>query len=203
MKICVLGSGNIGGTLGHKWAQRGHQVTFGVRDPQADKVNDLLSETGDNVSAAAPLDAVQGADVVLVAIPGSTVADLARKLGGRLDRRIIIDATNNVGQREMNNLSALSEQAPNATFYRAFNALGWENFADPMIDGTQVDLFFCGDDGADRSKVEQLIADIGLRPVYVGGRDQTPVLDSLTRLWFALALAQGRGRHLAFKMLEG
>ncbi len=203
MKICVLGSGNIGSILGQKWAHKGHQVIFGVRDPEADKVSALLSECGGDASAARPVDAVAGADVVLVAIPGPAVADLASKLGGRLDRRIIIDATNNVGHPEMNNLGTLNEYAPNATFYRAFNSLGWENFAEPMIGGTQVDLFFCGDDGADRPTVEQLIIDIGLRPVYVGGRDQTPVLDNLTRLWFALALVQGRGRHLAFKMLEG
>ena len=51
------------------------------------------------------------------------------------------------------------------------------------------------------SQVEQLIADIGLRPVWVGGPEYTPTVDAIASLWFALALKQGRGRHLAFKLL--
>ena len=33
MKIGVIGAGNIGGTIGAKWAARDHEVFFGVRDP--------------------------------------------------------------------------------------------------------------------------------------------------------------------------
>jgi len=202
MKIAVLGSGNVGGTLGRKWAQKDHQVIFGVRDPQATKVEVLLTEAGNGASAATLAGATQEADVVVVAIPGSAVPALAKSLSGSLDGKIIIDATNNVGQPEMDNLEPLSRHAQEATFYRAFNSLGWENFAEPVLDGIQADLFFCGDDGPERAMVEQLIADIGLRPIYVGGLDQKSIVDNVTRLWFVLALSQGRGRHLAFKMLE-
>ncbi len=51
--------------------------------------------------------------------------------------------------------------------------------------------------------VEGLIRDVGLGPVYVGGLDQAEVLDGVLRLWFAVAIGQGRGRHTAFKMLPG
>jgi predicted dinucleotide-binding enzyme len=79
--------------------------------------------------------------------------------------------------------------------------LGWENFAEPVIDGQQVDLFYCGDDGPAQPIVHDLIADIGLRPVYIGDVQLAGAIDGLTRLWFALALQQGYGRHLGFKML--
>jgi predicted dinucleotide-binding enzyme len=49
--------------------------------------------------------------------------------------------------------------------------------------------------------VESLIADVGLRPIYIGDLEQVAVVDNLTRLWFALAFGQGYGRRLAFKML--
>ncbi len=42
MKITVLGTGRIGGTVGRKWAEAGHEVSFGSRDPTADKVRSLL-----------------------------------------------------------------------------------------------------------------------------------------------------------------
>jgi hypothetical protein len=37
--------------------------------------------------------------------------------------------------------------------------------------------------------------------VRVGNLDQVEDVDSVTRLWFALS--RTRGRHLAFKVLEG
>jgi predicted dinucleotide-binding enzyme len=63
------------------------------------------------------------------------------------------------------------------------------------------DLFFCGPDGVDLPQVEQLIAAVGLRPVRIGDLDAVDTLDGIARLWFALALSQDRGRHLAFRVL--
>ena len=47
MKIAILGAGSVGGTLGKAWANRGHQVTFAVRNPEAEKTQTLLQEIGD------------------------------------------------------------------------------------------------------------------------------------------------------------
>jgi hypothetical protein len=47
-----------------------------------------------------------------------------------------------------------------------------------------------------------VIEGVGLRPVFVGP-DQEQLIDSLFGLWIALAVTQGRGRRLAFRLLEG
>jgi 8-hydroxy-5-deazaflavin:NADPH oxidoreductase len=86
---------------------------------------------------------------------------------------------------------------------RAFNSLGWENFADPTVSGTQADLFFCAPAGEPRQVAEQLIMDVGLRPVYVGDLQQASLVDAVGSLWGALVFGQRRGRRLALKMLEG
>lgn len=83
---------------------------------------------------------------------------------------------------------------------RAFSTLGGENFANPYIDGTQIDLFYCGHADS-RSISDDLITTIGLRPVYLGDLDAAPALDGMTRVWFALAFGQGKGRRIAFKLL--
>lgn len=202
MKIGIIGAGNIGGTLGKKWAEEAFEVIFGVREPQAAKVQTLLAGI-DGLAKATTVDkASEESEVVLVATPGDTVAAIAGRVGAKLDGKILIDATNNVRQPVMHNLGVLQKHAPDAPLYRAFNTLGWENFAEPVIGGVQADLFYCGDEGKPQAIVEQLIRAIGLRPVYVGGVQQAPLLDNLTRLWFALAMQQGRGRHLAFKLLQ-
>jgi len=202
MKISILGAGNIGGTLGRKWAGQGHDVIFGVRDANADKIKELLGTIEGRASAAAVADSVNGAEVVVLAIPGQAVEPTLAILGSELDGKIVIDATNNVSQPVMNSLATVRSHAPGARLFRAFSNLGWENFAEPVLQGVQADLFYCGEAGQARATVEALIADVGLRPVYVGDLDQAALIDGLTRLWFALALQQGHGRHMAFKMIK-
>lgn len=69
MKIAVVGAGNIGVTLGRKWAAADHPVIFGVRDPQAEKVGALLSDMGHGVAAKSISGAVDEAGAVLFAKP--------------------------------------------------------------------------------------------------------------------------------------
>jgi predicted dinucleotide-binding enzyme len=91
--------------------------------------------------------------------------------------------------------------APGAHYVRAFNTLGWENFADPVIAGEQLDLLWCGPDGDQQHLVEAVIADVGLRPVRVGGVEQLEIVDGIARLWFALVFGQGLGRRLGIQIL--
>ncbi len=203
MKISIIGAGKIGGTLGRKWAATGHQVTFEVRDPASAKVRQLLDRM-EGRGAARPIgDSIEAAEVVLLAIPGRVVEDTLDRLGGKLSAKIVIDATNNMGREVDNALAAIGTQAPQAQLFRAFHNLGWENFADPVLQGLQADLYYCGEPGEAQRRVDALIADIGLSPVYVGDLDKAGLVDALTHLWFALAAGQGHGRHLAFKMLKG
>jgi predicted dinucleotide-binding enzyme len=203
MKISVIGAGNIGATLGGKWAAAGHEITFGVRDPQAEKVQRLLAKIGLAATAVPISAAITAAAAVLFAIPARAMVETVAQLGGELNGKILIDATNNVGQIPMHSLDQLRQAAPDSPLFRAFSNLGWENFAHPHLEGLDVDLFYCGDEGDAQAQVDTLIADIGLRPVYIGGLDQVEAIDTLTRLWFTLALQQGRGRRLAFKMIGG
>ena len=202
LAVAVLGAGNIGGTLGKKWSAAGHQVRFGVNDPTGKHAQELRAELGELAVIGTIEDALQGnPDVVLIALPGGAVESTAQLYANQLNGRIIIDAANRMGQDAMHNLASFQQYAPQAQIYRAFNSLGWENFAEPTFDGVQADLFYCGPDGATRTKVEQLIADVGLRPMYLGGSEQAGLLDTIASLWFTLALGQKKGRHLAFKVL--
>ncbi len=75
-------------------------------------------------------------------------------------------------------------------------------FAEPEIDGMHGDLFFCGDGKEYLPAMKALIAEIGLRPVFIGGLEYSPIIDSLARLYFALALGQNHWRHPGLKMLK-
>jgi predicted dinucleotide-binding enzyme len=201
MKIAILGSGNIGVTLGKKWANTGHTVTFGARNVADPKYQKLQQSGAGNIAIAPIATAISLAEVIVFAIPGQAVAESVAGVGKALVGKIIIDATNKIGEAELNSVAALSAAAPTAKLFRAFNSLGWENFETPHLADNQIDLFYCGEGGEARDTVAQLIADIGLRPIYVGDLSHVTTVDTLTKLWFALAFEQGYGRRLAFKVL--
>jgi predicted dinucleotide-binding enzyme len=186
MRIAVIGAGNIGRTLGGKWEAAGHDVVYGVRSPGAPGTEPVT-------------EAVAFAEVVVLAIPGAAAKDLIAALGAGLAGKVVIDATNDV--QGDGRLHALEELADGAHPVRAFNTLGWENFADPVIDGVTADLFYAAEEGHAREVAERLVADVGLRPVWLGGVETFDLVDSLTRLWFTLAFQRKLGRRLAFKML--
>lgn len=68
MRICVIGAGNVGGTLGRGWARKGHEVIFGVRQPKAPKTRTLLEQIGGSVKAGTVAEAVAFGSVVALAI---------------------------------------------------------------------------------------------------------------------------------------
>jgi predicted dinucleotide-binding enzyme len=202
LRIAVLGAGNIGGTLGRKWVVAGHKVAFGVTNPDSARAQKLRAELGNGVTIDLVAAALAASDVVVMALPGNAMDETIIKHAAQLDGRIIIDTANRMGGGPMNSFATFQTYTPQAQLYRAFNSLGWENFADPVFDGIQADLFYCGPDGDAREVAERMIADVGLRPIRLGDVEQVGLVDAVGSLWFALVFGQGRGRHLAFKVLS-
>lgn len=135
---------------------------------------------------------------MLLAIPGGGVPELLAEHGAALDGRVVVDATNDIAGDRWHHADAYAEHAPGARLVRAFNTLGFELFAEPEIGGEVADLFWCGPEDAG---VDELVADVGLRPVRVGDSDAIDVVDGAARLWITLVFRQGHPRRLAFRML--
>lgn len=185
MRVAVIGAGPVGRAVGGGWARAGHAVAYGVRTP------------GPEVTTVA--DALDGADAVLIAVPGGALPALLDEHAPRLDGRLVLDATNLMGGAVLHQVPLLTSRLPAARIARAFCTVGHEVLADPVLDGQAADLFWCG---ADDERVEVLIRDTGARPVRIGGLDAADVLDGVARLWFALTFGQGRGREHGLKVLD-
>jgi 8-hydroxy-5-deazaflavin:NADPH oxidoreductase len=190
MRIAVIGKGKIGGTLGGKWVAAGHDVVYGGQDG---------SGTG---PGGAPIlgvgDAVRDAEVVVLAVPGQVVGQVVSEHGAALGNKIVIDAANRIGAPEYDARALVADAAPQARYVRAFNTLGWENFADPLP-GTN--LFFAADPEA-RPAAEELISAVGLDPVFVGDQSATGTVDALLPLWFALVKDNGGNRRVALHVIR-
>lgn len=192
MDVAVVGTGFIGGTLGRALATAGHSVSFGSRHPDDDGV---AQDSGAAVRSVA--DALAAADVVIVAVPSAAIGEFAAANAEALRGKLVVDATNKMGDPVANSRADLPADI---RYARAFNTLGGENLAAPAFGDGPADMFFSSGI-EDRGTLEELIGDVGLRPVYVGA-DQEALIDALFHLWIALAIGQGRGRRLGLRLLE-
>src|SRR5687767_5546111 len=90
MKIGIIGTGMMGGTLGRLWAQHGHSVMFGSRDPE--KAQALADQFTGDTHAGSQEAAAQFGEVVVLAVPGSAAINVAKSLP--LEGKIVIDLGN-------------------------------------------------------------------------------------------------------------
>lgn len=200
MKIAILGAGNIGGTLGGKWLKAGHEVLFGVRDVQSPKTITALNQAVGARAVDLPT-AIKESEAILFSVPWKTVPEIAQAHASNLNGKLLIDATNNFPGPVINNVSVLMQSAPEAMVYRAFNSLGWEVFANPVIDNQTADMFYSGPDGEARCIVHHLIEKIGLKPIWVGDNDRIHLVDNMGALWVNMVFQRGWKRHSAFRAL--
>jgi predicted dinucleotide-binding enzyme len=190
MRIAVIGKGNIGGTLGSKWRAAGHDVVYGTRDGSG--------RGPGGVPVRSIGDALKDAEVVLLAVPGQAVPDVVSEQGAALAGKVVIDAVNRMGAPEFDSRALIAAAAPSARYVRAFNSLGWENFADPL---PGANLFFAADPEA-RAPAEELISAVGLEPAFVGDATATATVDGLLPLWFALVRQSGGNRKVALRIVR-
>ena len=211
MKIAIIGAGNVGGTLGSRWAKNGHTVTFGVRNPGDEKLKKLLSSAGGTARAATIAEAVQDASVVVLATPWDG-AQSAIQAAGKLAGKILIDATNPLTMSPeglrlvLGHTTSAGEQvaswASGARLVKAFNTTGAKNMADPKFGSQSASMFVCGDDAEARSTVMKLADELGFEPVDCGALSSARYLEPMAMLWIHVCVGLGRGPDFAFKIVK-
>jgi 8-hydroxy-5-deazaflavin:NADPH oxidoreductase len=201
MKIAILGYGRVGSALGKKWLKAGHEVKFGVRDPNKVEVKALLDSLNRQAPAVRLNETMDWGEAVFFAVPAPSMEDLLAGYSGNLNGKIAIDATNQFDAPVINAIRHITAQSPQAVVFRAFNSLGAEVFESPDFNEIQADHFYCGPEGPQQVQVGQLIREVGLNPIYVGGLDRVQLVDNLGALWVHLVFQKKMPRHTAFKLL--
>ena len=200
MRIAIIGAGNVGGGLGAAFTQAGHEVVFGVRDPDSDKSRAAISAAPGS-RAALPGDAVAGADVVVFALRWGAVPTTVRQLPP-LGGRVVIDAMNRLGRDpERSTSEDLAELLPGALVVKAFNTIGFQNLTTAHARRTPAAMFVAGDDEDAKQIALDLAAELGFRPEDAGPLSNARALEGMVKVW--LALAERHGRGIAFAISEG
>lgn len=203
MRIAIIGSGNVGGSLAQGWAKAGHDVVFGVRNMDEFKGGRL----GDvkNISSAPIPVAVAKSDVVVIAAVPQAIQSIVEAMGDVSDK-VIIDAMNSVRVKPepySNTTEALTRLTRCKDIVKCFNTTGAENMADPVYGGTGIDMFYAGDSDKAKQVAGQLAKDLGFENVYnFGGSDKFNLLEQFALGWINLAMMQGYGRGIAIKVMK-
>lgn len=201
MRIAIVGAGRVGTTLGRRWAERGHHVVYGVRDP-ADAKHAGLGRV------ATVADAVAGADVVLVALPWAAVHDVLSGLD--VGDAVVIDATNPlaVGARELagpperSGAELVGQWAGTSRVAKAFNTTGSANMADPGYGAVRPFMPVAADDTRAKETALRLAEEVGFDAVDAGPLSAAADLEHLAMLWIRLAYPLGHGPGIAFGLLR-
>lgn len=206
MNIGILGSGNVGGTLGEHWAKLGHHVFFASREPE--KLEDLLKRSGAMASAVSVQDAVHSAEVVVNALPWGATKGVLESVD--LSGKILLDCSNpllkDLSGLELGTTTSAGEQvaewARGAKVVKIFNTTGFNNMANPEYGGERVSMFYCGDDAQAKDVARRLASELGFDPVDSGPLTNSRVLEPMAMLWIWLAYRGGQGREIAFRLMR-
>lgn len=204
MTIAIIGTGNVGGALATKWALIGHQILLGVKDSTNFKGKELLNNPNTSVHSIA--EAVQQAEVILLATPAPATIEVAQSLGNT-DGKVIIDAMNvimNRGPEGFTNTSdAILANTTTPDVVKCFNTTGFNNMIDTVYNGEAIDVFVAGNSERGKQIAIQLAKDAEFAACYdIGGNDKFQLMEQFAWFWINLALFQGQGREMAFKLLK-
>lgn len=193
--VAVIGTGDMGDSLGPKLAQLGYQVIYGSRDPTRESVQDLIERTGASASATTQEEAAQAAEIVLLAVPWPPMEQVAQNLGN-LDGKILIDISTPFRQAEDGYMESLVETS-SAEMIQAWNPgasvvktlLASSNVIDdPKALGGPIATLVAADDREAKEIVAGIVAELGMVPLDAGPLRHAREIEGFARLWFVPVL---------------
>ncbi len=177
MKIGVIGSGNIGGTVGELFARAGHQVMYSDRDEANAKAQAARVQ---GTRAGSVDEAIAFGEVLLVAIPFGAWPSFSKEHGAAMKGKIVIDPTNPNPARDgelakivltkPSTGEYVAEFLPGAKLIRAFNTTSYASFAkEAGRPGEKMGIPVAASDAATLALGVRLVNDLGFDAVPVGG----------------------------------
>ena len=205
LKIGIIGSGHIGGTLAKLWVAAGNEVLISSRHPE--ELRPLAQSLGPKARVGTPREAVLFGDVVLVSVPYGALPQIGQDLKTELAGKIVLDTGNPYPQRDGDMATearsvgtgvASPRYLPGVRLVRAFNAINSGDLASKAHrHGEPIAIPLAGDDPEALTVAQRLVRDAGFEPVVVGSLSRAREFDVgtpvYTRLMTAPQLRQALG----------
>jgi 8-hydroxy-5-deazaflavin:NADPH oxidoreductase len=176
IKIGIIGSGNLGGTLGTLWVKSGHPVLFSSRHPE--ELKKLVDGLGPLARAGTVREALAFGDVIFLAVPYAAYPQIGKDYAPEFKGKIVIDAGNAVPARDGEIAKEARENGigftsakylAGARIVRAFNTLNYRRLASAANrpEG-RIGIPMAGDDKDALAIASNLVRDAGFDPVIIG-----------------------------------
>jgi len=208
MRICIIGSGLMGGKLGILFARAGHEVVFSY-SRRYEKLEELAREARGGARAGSPLEAALEADAILLAVHWSRLDEVLSQAGDLSGKIIVsccvplnIENTELVVAHTSSGAEVIANKIPGARIVAAFQAVPSEVFFDVFEarqSATRPSLVYCGDDANSKAIAAQLIRDVGFDPVDAGPLRIARYTEPFAMLIAQLAYEGPGGPELAYR----
>jgi predicted dinucleotide-binding enzyme len=176
VRIGVVGSGHIGGTIGGLWVKAGHPVMFSSRHPES--LKEMVAGLGSLAQAGAVDQAIAFGTVIFIAVPYGAMPQIGRDHAAALKGKIVLDAGNANATRdgdianeaEFDGIGITSQKyMPGTRLVRAFNTMSYMTFAkEANRPSPRLAIPIAGDDPEAVQVATALVRDAGFDPVVVG-----------------------------------
>jgi 8-hydroxy-5-deazaflavin:NADPH oxidoreductase len=209
MKIGVLGTGDVGKTLGKAFVALGHDVKMGSREPK--KAEAWAKEHKPKASAGTFADAAKHGEIVVIATLGAAI-ESALELAGpdSFAGKLVIDTTNPLdfssgGPRLAYGFNdsageRVQKQLPKAKVVKAFNTVGSPHMYKPSFK-EKPDMFICGNDDGAKKTMGELLQQFGWGVVDIGGIEGSRYLEPMCLIWVLHGMRAKTWDH-AFKLVR-
>lgn len=196
--VAVIGTGDMGNSLGPKLAQIGYRIVYGSRDPSREYVRELVERTGGGASATTQEEAAQAADIVLLAVPWPAMEQVAQGLGD-LDGKLVIDVSFPFQQGD-DGYPEITVETSSAEMIQGWNpgakvvkwSLPTAHYIDfPAEMGGRPANWIAADDRASKELVANMAAEIGQDPIDAGPLRLSRAVEAQV-LMFMVPIYQGR-----------
>lgn len=192
--IAILGTGLMCKALGRAWSSAGHTIRIGTRDVAAVTAPALGFEPALVEDHA---NAIEGSDVVVLALPFAHVADIVRTHRDALRHTTVIDISNPFDALPHNERAAAEINAEALGTRKGFVSAFKDNFAatinEAPVDGGPRQVKVAGDDPAAKQVAGRLARDIGHVPIDAGSLHDARLIDPQVTLMLMLDRAHAGG----------
>ncbi|MBL1082946.1 NAD(P)-binding domain-containing protein [Streptomyces actinomycinicus] len=200
MRYGVLGTGEVGRSLGGRLLELGHEVTLGSRSADNPVAVEWATAAAGRAHAGTFAQAAAAGEVVVNAVGGTVALDALRAAGAEhLDGKVLVDVSNPLlfedGQPRLDPVESdsvgerIQRAFPHARVVKTLNTVNCQVMVKPGRVPGEHNVFVCGEDARAKEQVTELLVEFGWpagRVLDLGGIRAARAVEMYLPLWLSM-----------------